>query len=102
MGNRLATINMGRKLRRCAPFLESGVSINWYPDAPSRLATIPESRLARGLHHTKWHLNPSSRLATTDMGRKLGVCSFFRGVELGPYLKQCRLGRGLPPYQVAS
>jgi len=22
---------------------------------------------------TKWHLDPSSRLATTDMGRKLGV-----------------------------
>ena len=23
---------------------------------------------------TKWHLDPSSRLATTDMGRKLGGC----------------------------
>jgi len=23
--------------------------------------------------HTKWHLSPSSRLATTDIGRKLGV-----------------------------
>jgi len=22
--------------------------------------------------HTKWHLDPSSRLATTDVGRKLG------------------------------
>jgi len=24
--------------------------------------------------HTKWHLDPSSRLATTDMGQKLEVC----------------------------
>ena len=27
---------------------------------------------------------------------------FFWGGELGPHLTQCRLGRGLPPYQVAS
>jgi len=33
-------------------------------------------------------------LATIDMGRK--------GVELDPYLTQCGLGRGRPPYQVAS
>jgi len=25
--------------------------------------------------HTKWHLNPCGRLATTDMGRKLGGCA---------------------------
>jgi len=36
------------------------------------------------------------------MGRKLGICPFFGGGELGPHLTQCRLGRGLPPYQVAS
>jgi len=24
---------------------------------------------------TKWHLSPSSRLTTTDIGRKLGVCA---------------------------
>jgi len=41
------------------------------------------------------------RLATIDMGRKVEGCAPFRG-ELGPYLTQCRLGRGLPPYQVAS
>jgi len=28
---------------------------------------------AEAYHHTKWHLDPSSPLATTDMGRKLGV-----------------------------
>ena len=50
---------------------------------------------------TKWRLNLYSRLATTDMGRKLGVCAPF-GEGLGPHLTQCRLGRGLAPYQVAS
>ena len=53
--------------------------------------------------HTKWHLDPSTRLATIDMGRKLGaVFRFFRWEEQGPHLTQSRLGRGLPPYQVAS
>jgi len=39
----------------------------------------------------KWHLSPFSRLATTDIGPKLGLCP-FRGGELGPHLTQCRLG----------
>jgi len=53
---------------------------------------------------TKWHFDPSSHLATTDMDR------FFRGrglyplggVELDPHLTQCYPGQGLLPYQVAS
>jgi len=44
---------------------------------------------AEAFLHTKWHLDPSSHLATTDMGRKLG------GGELGPHLTQC--GRGPRP-----
>ena len=48
---------------------------------------------------TKWRLHPSSRLATIDMGRKLGGCAFL---ELRPHLTQRRLGRSLPQYQVAS
>jgi len=48
--------------------------------------------------HAKCHLDPSSRLATIDMGRKL--CPLLG--ELGPHLAQYGLGRGLPPYQVAS
>ena len=47
-------------------------------------------------------------LATIDMGRKEGrgsgaglLCPFWRG-ELGPHLKQCGLGRDIPPYQVSS
>jgi len=29
--------------------------------------------------HTKWHLDPCSHLATTDMGLKLGICPFGGG-----------------------
>ena len=53
-------------------------------------------------------LQGASKLCTnsnisTDMGRKLGGCTPFQGRgELGPHLTQCRLGRYLPPYQVAS
>ena len=37
------------------------------------------------------------------MDRKLGEgCAPFWGRELGPHLTQCRLGQGLPPYQMAS
>ena len=28
---------------------------------------------------TKWYPDPSSRLATIDMGRKVGCCAPFRG-----------------------
>jgi len=42
---------------------------------------LTQCRLGRGLPPTKWHLDPCSRLATKDMGRKLGGCcaSFWRG-----------------------
>jgi len=56
MGDRLATIDMGRKLGVC-PF-------SW--------GAVTHLR-------TKWHLDPSSLLATTDMGRKLGAMPFFWG-----------------------
>jgi len=43
------------------------------------------------------------RLATIDMCRKVGMAAVPLSVgELGPHLTQCRLGRGVPPYQVAS
>ena len=36
------------------------------------------------------------RLATIDMGRKVGAVSLWgRGEELGPHLTQCGQGRGL-------
>jgi len=40
-----------------------------------------------------------NRLATTDMGRKVGAAVPLSVRELGP---TCRLGRGLPPYQVVA
>jgi len=59
--------------------------------------------LAEAYLHAKWHIDPSSRLATIDMDRKLGGSDpFFGGGELGPHLTQCCLGRNLPSYQVAS
>jgi len=45
---------------------------------------------------TKWHLDLSSRLTTTDMGRKLrGLCPLFWWGG-GPNLTQCGLE---PPYK---
>jgi len=37
---------------------------------------LTQCRLSRGLHPPKWRLDLSSRLATTDIGQKLGVCPF--------------------------
>jgi len=39
---------------------------------------VTQCRLGRSAYpRTKWHLYPSSRLAATDVGRKLGVCLLF-------------------------
>jgi len=53
---------------------------------------------AKAYLHTKWHLDPSSRLATADMGGKGTALNF----QLGPHLTQCGQVRGLPPCQVSS
>jgi len=57
---------------------------------------------AEALLDTKWHLNPFSHLATTDMGGKLRGCAPLREGELGRHLTQCGQGRGLPASQVSS
>ena len=44
---------------------------------------------------TKWHLDPSSRLAARAENWR--VVPPFWGRELGPHLTECRLCRGLPP-----
>jgi len=51
----------------------------------------------------KWHLDPSSRLVTTYVGRKLGAAVLLleKG-ELGHHITQCGRGRGLPTCQVSS
>jgi len=55
--------------------------------------------LAEVYFRTRWHLDPSSRLATIDMGRKLRGAPHFGEGELGSHLTLSRLGRGLPPYK---
>ena len=41
---------------------------------------------------TKWHLDPSSRLATIDMGRKLEGCASFLGTGAGSPSNRMSLG----------
>ena len=48
--------------------------------------------LAETYLRTKWHLDPSSRLATIDMGRKVGAVPDFRG-KLGPSSNTMTPGR---------
>jgi len=54
-----------------------------YRDPGPEASASPASWMIRPRFRTKWHINPFSRLATTDMGRKLGEV-------LGPHLTQCR------------
>jgi len=69
MGDRLATIDMGRKLGMgLCPFVGGGAG----PD-------LTQYDQGLGLLPTKWHLDPSSRLATIDMGRKFGAVSLWGG-----------------------
>jgi len=67
MGDRLATIDIGRKLKLGAVPLSRG---SWFPHET-------QYRLAEAYVRTKWRLDPSSRLATTDMSRKLGAVPRF-------------------------
>jgi len=49
--------------------------------------------LAEAYLRTNWHLDPSSRLATTGMDRKMGTVPLLG--QLGPHLTQCGRSRGL-------
>jgi len=66
MGDRFVTIDMGRKLE-AVPLMGE----NWI----SRQHNVAwdEAYL-----RTKWHLDPSNRLATMTMGRKVGAVLLFR------------------------
>jgi len=57
MGDRLATIDMGRKEGAALPLPEEA---SWVP-------VLHNVAWAGAYLCTKWHLDPSSRLATTDM-----------------------------------
>ena len=73
--------------------------------APFRVELRPhlaQRHLAEVYLRAKWHLEPSSPLATMHMAKNWVVAvPFFLG-ELGPHKTQNRLGGGLPPYQVTS
>jgi len=85
MSSCLVTIEMGRKLGRgSAPFLGKGDGSSSDTKSPELSPTsIPSGILmhpgrlrpifGEGAYlHTKYHLDPSSRLATMNVGRKLG------------------------------
>ena len=93
MDDRFATIDVGQKLgaARCAPLADGEV-----------VPHLTQCGQAEVYLSTKWHLDPSSRLATTDMSRKLEGCAPFGEGELGPHPTHCSQSRGVPPYQVAS
>jgi len=77
---------MGRKFRGLGPHLTQS-PLGW----------------AEAYLHVKYHLDPSSRLATIKMGLKFGgLRPLFGGGERGPHLTQCGQGRGLPACQVSS
>ena len=63
----MATIDMGGKWGLLCPFLGAlGPHLTQYC-------------LGQGLPPTQWHLDPWSRLATIDMGRKLGAVPLLGG-----------------------
>jgi len=76
----------GPKIEVCSPFWGGG----------QLRPHLAQCGLGRGLNlRTKLHLYPPSRLATTDMGRKLGGCAPLGEREPGPHLTQCGQGQGL-------
>jgi len=52
---------------------------------------LTQRRLAEAYRRTKWHLDPRSRLAATDMGRTLGAPSPFGEGAPGSHLTQSPL-----------
>ena len=66
---------MGQKLEGSADLLGRGSWVSIYH----------KFARAKAYLHTKWHLNPSSYLATTDMGQKLGLCPFGGGEAGSPF-----------------
>ena len=64
---------------------------------------VPSKKVAwaKAYLHTKWHLNPPAVWPQWTWAENWRGCVLFKG-ELGPHLTQCRLGQGIPLYQVAS
>jgi len=85
------TIDMGQKLGGVCPFFQgiAGSLSNPKSTGP-RPTSIPSGILVHPAVRPQWIL-----------AENWGLCP-FRGGELGSHLTQCCVGRGLPPYQVAS
>ena len=60
--------------QKCAENSGGGLAPFWGRGAGSPSNTVA---WAEAYLHTKWHLDPSSHLSTTDMGRKLGALSLW-------------------------
>jgi len=64
MGDSLATVDMGQKEGPVMPLSRGGAG------SPSNIVALAEAYI-----RTKRHLDTSRRLASTDMGQKLGACA---------------------------
>ena len=92
MGDRLATIDMGRKEGGCcAPFRGAGSPSNTKSPGP-RPTFIPSGIL---IHPAVWPQR------TWTENRRLAVHPLFFGGGLGLYVTQCGVSRGLRPCQAS-
>jgi len=94
IGDRLATIDMGRKEGGCCALFRGELAPSNTMSPGPRPTSTPSGIL---MHAAVWPQYMGQN------GSKLGVLCppFFWGGERGPHLTQCRLRWGLPPYQVA-
>ena len=83
---------MRRKLGGSAPFLGRGSWVRIWHNVACVKAYLP----------TKWHLDPSSHLPTTDMGRKLGAVPLLGGEPWSPSNTMWPEPRPTPACQVSS
>jgi len=88
---RLATIDVGQELERCAPPFWGNSSPSSTMRPGPRSASIPSGILMRPAVLSQW-----------KEAENWGALPLFGQGELGPYLAQCGLDRGPPPCQVAT
>jgi len=91
MGDRLTTIDMGRKVEGVVSLSVGGTGCPSTTISPERSPTSVPSGIL--IHTVVW----PQQTWVENWGLRP-----FSGGELGPYLTQCGPGRSLPPYQVSS